>query len=63
MNKYLILFVLCFVFASESNNKFDWKMNLIPIVGQIKNGKYVKAGILSQNSNNTLHIPCDVGKY
>ena len=47
MNKYFILFLLCFVFASESNNKFNWKKNLIPIIGQIKNEKYIKAGLLS----------------
>ncbi|MAR15103.1 MAG: hypothetical protein CMG21_01425 [Candidatus Marinimicrobia bacterium] len=47
MNKYFILFLLCFVFASESDNKFNWKKNLIPIIGQIKNEKYIKAGLLS----------------
>ena len=47
MNKYFILFILSFVFASESDDKFDWKTNLIPIVGQIKNQKYIKAGLLS----------------
>jgi len=47
MNKYIILFLLFFILGSESNNKFDWKTNLIPIVGQIKNEKYIKAGLLS----------------
>jgi len=49
MNKYFILFVLCFLCASEDNNKFDWKTNLIPIFGQIKNEKYIKAGILASS--------------
>ena len=47
MNKYIILLLLCFIFASENKNKFDWKTNLIPIVGQIKNKKYLKAGFLA----------------
>ena len=47
MNKYIILLLLYFVLPSEVNPKFDWKINLIPIVGQIKNEKYIKAGLLS----------------
>ena len=47
MNKYIILLLLCFIFASENKNTFDWKTNLIPIVGQIKNKKYIKAGVLA----------------
>jgi len=47
MNKYIILFLLCFILPSPNNSKFDWKTNLIPIVGQIKNKKYIKAGVLA----------------
>ena len=46
MNKYMILFLLCFVLASPNNSKFDWKTNLIPFIGQIKNEEYIKAGVL-----------------
>ena len=49
MNKYIILLQLCFICASESKNTFDWKTNLIPIVGQIKNKKYIKAGVLASS--------------
>ena len=47
MNKYIILLLLYLIFPSENNTKFDWKTNFIPILGQIKNEKYIKAGILA----------------
>ena len=47
MNKYVILLLLCFIFSDDTKDTFDWKTNLIPVVGQIKNKKYLKAGILA----------------
>ena len=47
MNKYIILLLLYFILPSENSTKFDWKTNFIPILGQIKNEKYIKAGILA----------------
>ena len=50
MNKW-IYFIIFSVLVADSTNtehkKFDLKLNLIPCVGQIKNEKYVKAGILA----------------
>ena len=47
MNRCIVLFLLCFILGVDNKKQFDWKANLIPIVGQIKNKKYVKAAILS----------------
>ena len=47
MIKYILL--LCFIFPSENENILDWKTNLIPIMGQIKNKKYIKAGVLASS--------------
>ena len=47
MNKYIILILLSFILSSKNDSKFNWKTNLIPIVGQIKNEKYIKAGLLA----------------
>ena len=47
MNKYVILLLLCFILSDNTKDKFNWKTNLIPVVGQIKNKKYLKAGILA----------------
>ena len=47
MSKYIILLLLCFIFSDSTKDKFDWKTNLIPVIGQIKNKKYLKAGILA----------------
>ena len=47
MNRCVILILLSFLLSSKNDTKFDLKMNLIPIVGQIKNKKYIKAGVLA----------------
>ena len=46
MSKYIILLLLSFIFSDTTNDKFDWKTNLIPFVCQIKNEEYIKAGVL-----------------
>jgi len=51
MRIYIYLFIISIIFSNNSINqeqkKFDWKTNLIPIVGQIQNKKYIKAGVLA----------------
>ena len=51
MNKYIYLFIISIIFSNDSFNseqkKIDWKINLIPLVGQINNEKYIKAGLLA----------------
>ena len=53
MYKYVCILVISIIFSNnsiqneEQKNKFDWKLNLIPFVGQIKNDQYIKGGILA----------------
>tara|TARA_Y100001960_G_C14338940_1_gene663817 strand:- start:161 stop:493 length:333 start_codon:yes stop_codon:yes gene_type:complete len=51
MNKsfFIFIFLLTFIFPDElkSQDKEKWKVSLIPTMGQIKNKKYLKAGILA----------------
>ena len=51
MSKIIYVCIFSIIFSSiaisdENQKKFDWKINSIPIVGQIVNKKYVKAGLL-----------------
>ena len=49
MNKYIYIFIISIIFTNDNINDkekdFNWKLNVIPIVGQINNQKYLK-GIL-----------------
>ena len=51
MSKYICLLVISIIFSNNSfsseQKKIDWKINLIPLVGQINNEKYIKAGLLA----------------
>ena len=49
---YKLIYIITFsiLFANSENikhEKFDWKLNLIPFVGQIKNNQYIKGGMLA----------------
>ena len=37
------------------HEKFDWKLNLIPFVGQIKNKKYIKTAVLATLQSYSLY--------
>ena len=44
---YIVIFSILFADTTNTNQeKFNWKLNLIPLAGQIKNKKYIKGGIL-----------------
>ena len=57
MYKYVYILVISIIFSNnsiqneEQKNKFDWKLNLFPFVGQIKNDQYIKGGIVA-----SLHV-------
>ncbi len=65
MNKW-IYFIMFSVLVADStttiHKKFDWKLNLIPCVGQIKNEKYVKAGILASLQSYSIYKLSDYSK-
>ena len=45
---FIIFFSIALIFANDKdNNEEKWKVDFIPIKGQIKNKKYVKAGVLA----------------
>ena len=51
MNKIIYVYIFSMIlgsisFSEENQKNFDWKINSIPIVGQMVNKKYVKAGLL-----------------
>ncbi len=51
MYKYMYIFIISIIFSNNSlssdQKKIDKRLNLIPLVGQIKNEKYIKAGLLA----------------
>jgi len=51
MYKYICILIISIIFSNNSEEteqkKFDWKLNLIPFAGQIKNEKYIKGGMLA----------------
>ena len=61
MNKWICFIIFSILFSDSANTehkKFDWKLNLIPCAGQIKNGKYVKAGILASLQSYSVYNFC-----
>ena len=46
---FVIFFSIGLIFAdnNQNHNEEKWKIDFIPIKGQIKNKKYVKAGVLA----------------
>ena len=46
---FIFIFLLTFILPNElkGQDKEKWKVSLIPTMGQIKNKKYLKAGVLA----------------
>ena len=53
---FVIFFSITLIFANnKDNNEEKWKVDFIPIKGQIKNKKYVKAGILALTQSYSVY--------
>ena len=58
MYKSIYIIIFSILLADSENikhEKFDWKLNLIPFVGQIKNKKYIKTAVLATLQSYSLY--------
>tara|TARA_B100000686_G_C16339744_1_gene737288 strand:- start:101 stop:433 length:333 start_codon:yes stop_codon:yes gene_type:complete len=65
MCKLIYIITFSILFANSENikhEKFDWKLNLIPFVGQIKNKKYIKTVALATLQSYSLYNFYDYNK-
>ena len=50
MHKWILIIVFSILFSDSTDTvhkKFNWKLNFIPFLGQIKNERYIKGGVLA----------------
>ena len=61
---FIFIFLLTFILPNElkGQDKEKWKVSLIPTMGQIKNKKYLKAGVLALAQSYSVYKSLEYNK-